>query len=301
MMAEKYIYRSFGLVIKSDIAIPEFIQGSGKSDISIILGEVPDKIEAIVDEAVDYKISKTEFLFFVENVGKYYVNEGKLIIVEPSEGADKDSVKVYLIGTAIGAALLQRGLLPIHGSSVVFNGHAVIFTGYSGAGKSTICACLRKQGVEFLGDDVSVVTINEAGTPEVQSSFPQQRLCTDTAEKMGYNKNRLQLACKADDKYVISDNINFKIGSAGLEVIFELSTKQDGEVELTEIKGTEKLKGIINNIYYISILKRLGIKEAYFKQCLAVAKNIKYYKLLRPAGKDTVEEQIEKVKLVLGM
>lgn len=301
MMAKKYIYCSFGLVIESDILMPELILGAGKSDISIIIGKVPDEIEEIVDQAVDYKISKTEFLFFVDKVAKYYVKEGRLIIVEPSKGADDASVKVYLIGTAIGAALLQRGLLPIHGSSVLFHGHAVIFTGYSGAGKSTICAGLRNQGFEFLGDDISVVTINEAGVPEVQSSFPQQRLCTDTAEKMGYNKDELQLACKEDDKYVISDYKNFNTGSAVLAAIFELSAKQDGEVELTEIKGTEKLKQIINNIYYFSILTRLGIKETYFKQCLAVAKNINYYRLQRAEGKDTVEEQIKKVKLVLGI
>lgn len=300
-MAEKYIYSSFGLIIKSDIEISEFIPGTGEEDISIFIGKVPDKIEEMVDQAVDYKISRTEFLFFVENVGKYYIKEGRLIIVEPSEGADAAAIKVYLIGTAIGAVLLQRGVLPIHGSSVIINGHAVIFTGCSGAGKSTICAGLREQGFEFFGDDISVVTINGSGLPQVQSSFPMQRLCTDTAEKMGYNKNELQLACKEDNKYVIKDYENFKTGSAELAAIFELSAKDNGEVQLTEVKGVEKLMRITNNIYYFSILKRLGIKEAFFKQCLTVAKNVGFYKLQRPAGKDTVKEQIDKVKMVLGM
>lgn len=298
---KKYIYRCFGLVIGSYIAIPEFLEGEGIEDITVLLGRVPDDIDAVVEETEKYKISKTEFLFFIEGVGKYYIKQGKIIIVEPEKAADKAEINAYLVGTAIGTALLQRGMLPIHGSSVIFNGRAAIFTGDSGAGKSTMCAALRKKGYEFLGDDISVVTINEDGVPMVQSSFPHQRLRSDTLEAMGYDKSDFSLACKTDDKYVIADYDKFNEGSVRLAAIFEISTKQDGEVELKKDIGTKKLWKIIENIYYVTILSRLGIDKIYFKQCLAVAKNIQFYEIIRPIDKLTVEDQIRKVKLALEL
>ena len=42
----------------------------------------------------------------------------------------------------------------IHASAVVWKGFAVVFTGRSGMGKSTLCSDLVAQGAGFLGDDI---------------------------------------------------------------------------------------------------------------------------------------------------
>ena len=44
-------------------------------------------------------------------------------------------VRAYLLGTAIGALLHQRGLLPLHASAVEVNGRAVAFIAPAGHGK----------------------------------------------------------------------------------------------------------------------------------------------------------------------
>lgn len=295
----KYIYAAFGLKITSDILISELLPSEGEGDIRIKLGKVPPKISDVIAETDAYQISKTEFLFYVKGIGHYYVKDGRLIVIEPEKNADSKSINVYLMGTAMGTALLQRGVVPVHGSSVVIDGRCVIFTGECGAGKSTICSAFRKKGYEFLSDDVSVITLNEEGTVMVQPAFPQQRLYSDTAGVMGYDISRLSLACKADDKYVVNDSDNFKSEPVPLAAIIEICPKADCNVGITNIRGSDKLWNFIRNIYCSAILLTLGISPIYFKKCIDTAKTIAFYHLVRPEGEYTVEQQMEIVKKTL--
>jgi hypothetical protein len=297
----KYTYTVFGLNITSDIPIAQFLPGKGGGDLRIILGKAPYKIDFPILETDTYQISKTEFLFYVKDIGHYYIKNGSLIVIEPEENADSKAINVYLTGTAFGAALMQRGIIPIHGSSVAIDGRCVIFTGACGAGKSTLCSAFRKNEYEFLSDDVSVIIINEEGIPMVQPAFPQQRLNSDSAEMMGYDISQLSLACKADDKYAILDTNNFKSESMPLVAVFELCSKPDCTVGITKVEGTDKLWNLIRNIYCSVILLRLGINADYFRQCIDIAKTISFYYLLRPEDEYTVDEQMKVVKKTLDV
>ncbi|MEG8053162.1 hypothetical protein QP185_07710 [Sphingomonas aerolata] len=52
----------------------------------------------------------------------------------------------YLLGTALGALLHQRALLPLHCNAIVHDGKAFLFCGDSGAGKSTLAAVFEARG-----------------------------------------------------------------------------------------------------------------------------------------------------------
>lgn len=291
----KYRYTVFGLKITSDILIQDLLTTEESGDISIEIGKVPDKIHNPVDYSEDYQISKTEFLFSIADVAKYYVKNGNEIIVEPFEDADNNAVNAYLMGTAMGTLLLQRGMIPIHGSCVVIDDRCVIFTGPSGAGKSSICSAFRKNGYKFLSDDISVITLGDDGSAMVQPAFPQQRLCRDTAEEMGIDLNSFNSVNMVDEKIVVNNNENFKNQPVYLSSIFNLSVNENCDVELKEVSGMEKLQSFIDNIYCNVILIRQGISPIFFRQCLEMVKKIKFYNLIRPIGIFTVNKQMELV------
>ena len=50
----------------------------------------------------------------VDGIGRYYVYGGREIIVEPYANASFEKIKVFILGTAFGALLLQRGIFPLH-------------------------------------------------------------------------------------------------------------------------------------------------------------------------------------------
>ena len=61
----------------------------------------------------------------------------------------------------MGAALHQRGILPLHANAVEIDHRAVAFMGASGAGKSTLAAWFHDQGYPILADDVCVIRADD--------------------------------------------------------------------------------------------------------------------------------------------
>jgi hypothetical protein len=62
--------------------------------------------------------------------------------------------------------LISEGVLVVHGATVEYEGMALLFTGHSGAGKSTIAAIAESAGARVLSDDRSIVTVRDS-TPTV--------------------------------------------------------------------------------------------------------------------------------------
>ena len=63
------------------------------------------------------------------------------------------------------------------------------------------------------------------------------------------------------------------------------------------------VKDIIENIYRGEYIKYLdGMNPKYFKQCLNIAKNIRFFKITRPVNKFTVDDQIELIeRAIIGV
>jgi len=68
--------------------------------------------------------------------------------IESSDGLP--SMLIHIIGSQYGYYLL-------YASCVAVGGEALLFTGNSGVGKSTLCLDLVKQGATYLGDDLVLV------------------------------------------------------------------------------------------------------------------------------------------------
>ncbi len=76
-------------------------------------------LENYLDRGVFYYAAPGKFLFEMDSVGRFLVTDGKEIIVEKQENAKDSDINLFLLGSVMGAAILQRGLIPLHGSTVV--------------------------------------------------------------------------------------------------------------------------------------------------------------------------------------
>ena len=63
-----------------------------------------------------------------------------------------------------GALLMQRKILPLHGSAVAIDGKAYAIVGDSGAGKSTLASAFLNKGYQLLSDDVIAVSLSQMKT-----------------------------------------------------------------------------------------------------------------------------------------
>ena len=102
-----------------------------------------------------------EVMFNVPNIANFYIKDGKKIIVSPLDEIDEDVLRLYILGTCMGTILMQRKILPLHGSAIEIDGKVYAIVGDSGAGKSTLASAFLKQGYKLVSDDVIAVSVSE--------------------------------------------------------------------------------------------------------------------------------------------
>lgn len=104
-------------------------------------------------------------MFQVADTAIFAIQNGDTIQVSPMAGADEAKIRLFLLGTCMGALLMQRKILPLHGSAIAIDGKAYAFVGHSGAGKSTLASAFINKGFQLLSDDVIAVTLRNLVFP----------------------------------------------------------------------------------------------------------------------------------------
>ena len=139
-------YTVFGLRIRSEIDLPELhpAEGDSQPDVVVRKGRVarPDNPRPGI-EVLDGAL-----LLTIPDVAHFSITGGNEIVVEPGSEVPERNVRLFLLGSAFGALLHQRGLLPLHANAIEVDGRAVAFMGKSGAGKSTLAAGSTIKGFE---------------------------------------------------------------------------------------------------------------------------------------------------------
>lgn len=293
-------YSAFGLILESEIKLSEITVPNCTPDVFIQYGNVPQYLENKTKSGLKYQINDREFLLKVDGVASYYIREGKQVIVQPHQGACTHDVRLFLMGSAIGALLHQRNLLPLHGSSIKFGEGAVIFTGDSGAGKSTIAAAFYNLGYPLLADDLCVVTTEINSSPMVYPGFQQMKLWGDSLKKIGIQSDKLQrvrLNTEMDKFFVPVADIC--MNPIPIKTIFVLDSHKKSHFELIELKGMEKIAPLQDMTFRLKFLEGAESKIIHFSQCARLAANTRIISLTRPDKGFLLEELVERVQKCL--
>lgn len=126
----------------------------------------------------------------------------------------------------------------LHASAVIWKEKAIVFTGLSGQGKSTICADLVAQGAGFMGDDL-VFLYQENGVPLVGSLLFDAKLFESSKKDKDFIDMLERYHCQ-------------KIDSVPLQAIAEIRQTRVGESTIEKENDDDKLLSVIlmasNNI-----------------------------------------------------
>ena len=299
----KYCYKVYGMNIKSDIEIDELLKVNNFSEnediINITMGRMPREVQRLHKQGKFVAPSFQKVYLYIPGIATYCIENGKKIIIEPYYKADMKMVNIYFIGCVLGILMHQRKVVAIHGATVVNNNKAIIITGDCGAGKSTLSTELRKRGYGFISDDVAAIKFNNK--PFVMHGFPFQKICEDTMSKLGYDK-KLYTSFQSDDKvkYLVSVENKFITKDTVLTTMVEVTVGDVDSVRYEKINGHDKLEKVLYNLFSKSYIKPCGgVTKEYFKECAEIAKNIDIYRITRPYGKFTVDEQIQLIEKLI--
>ncbi|MBO7744936.1 aldolase [Paenibacillus sp. MWE-103] len=299
--AQRMRYRAFGLAIASGIDLPELLADAdpaGEADVVIRREDLTARWRERAEADDYYAFGDGEFMLRIEGTGIYRVRDGREITVSPEEGATETAIRLYLLGTCMGALLFQRQLLPLHGSAVVIGGRAYAFVGDSGAGKSTLAAALLQRGYPLLTDDVVAVTLTRDRVPYVIPAYPQQKLWQESIDRLGMQDGRYVPLYAT--KFAIPVAQRFCSDPVPLAGVFEL-VKTDGDrAELRRLRGLERLPTVRYHTYRQFLISRLGLDHRHFSTSVSVVDRIAMYQLRRPESGFSADELVALVLEAAG-
>ena len=189
-----YSYWVFGLQVTSELSLPELYAGAEPADVVIRRGPVPDDLPDAQAHGVLYQAAPGVFRLKVNGIARYLVTDGREIVVQADADADASAVRVFLLGSAMGALLLQRGILPLHTSAIESAGRCVAFAGNSGRGKSTLAAAFHGRGYRVLADDVLAVRDGRGVPPMAYSGSRELKLWADALDLLEIEADGLRRA-----------------------------------------------------------------------------------------------------------
>ena len=289
------LYKAFGLTIESSIELPEMLPlAYGIPDVTVkfdtvdTTGLAPDDSGPPDTRWWQITVSDMRTLFGCR-AGVYEITDGSCVTIDPEPDTPMEILRMFLLGSALGAIQIQRGRVPLHGGAIVSNGHAIIITGSQGAGKSTLTSALVHNGFKYLTDDVSSVELNTK-VPIVHSAYPQRKLVRDACIQMGFNPETLPLVDSTRDKFAIRDRNMWQEEAVPLGKLVDLVPIPEGNPLTSErIYGHTQFKLVMQSLYRIWMHTRGGdIPPAEFKKILSIAAALETYRVYVPRGIDKI-------------
>ena len=237
-----------------------------------------------------FAMKENEVLFQVPDVANFFMQDGKKIIVTPISNANEDQIRLYLLGTCMGVILLQKKILPLHGSVIAIDGKAYAFVGDSGAGKSTLASAFLKQGYQLLTDDVIAVRLNQENTPVVIPSYPQQKLWQESLDQFGVDSNQYRPLFARETKFSVPVESKFYREALPLAGIFELIKTNDDELEIHSIQGLNRLHTLYYHTYRNFLIEPFGLMEWHFNTSTSMINKMDLYQIRRPVSRFTAHD-----------
>lgn len=282
-------YRLFGLRVRSHIDLPELfpVVVEGEPDVTIRLG-------SIAGDVGQFGIEKhgDALLLTVPDIARYRVREGAEVFIDPVVGTPQRNVRLYLLGSAFGLLLHQRGALPLHANAVEVEGNAIAFMGSSGAGKSTMAAWFHDHGQKVIADDICVVGFDRDGVPHVAPGLPRLRLWKEALEASGRTPDDYDRAWEGSEEW---DKFEVPLSrdlvaeeDSRLAAIYLLERSASFAVE--RLSGARAARALIENTYRGRTIVAAAGPRLHWEACLRVAEQVPVFKLRRPWGLSRMDQ-----------
>jgi hypothetical protein len=263
-----YNYSLCGLWAKSEWVFPELAQWDGPTSGSadIIFQSGPVRPFDSPDYEANWLTTKgSDLIINHQHVGRFLIQGGAKVTVEPSEGANQERVRLNLIGSLQAILWHQRGDLPLHASAVQLDANALLFAGPSRSGKSVMAASLVADGFTLLADEFSVISA-APNLAELRPGYPCLRLWKDACDSLGVSDQMVGLAHPAGNKYILAQSSQTLQTSFRVSDVIVLNDNRS-DYSLKRLTGAAALANILNVVHVPECVKALGL----YSQSIAIA------------------------------
>ncbi|MDF5720869.1 MAG: serine kinase [Rhizonema sp. PD37] len=289
-----FSYTAYNLRIHSEFPFPELSKGevAQQPDVVISLREI-SKIEIETADGANRLVAFLELENF--KAGRFLVESGRKIVVEPDSGIDEDLLRPCILGPIFAVLLRQRSHLVLHASSIAINNEAVAFLGNSGWGKSTLANAFYNQGYSLLTDDVMAIQV-EGDRPMTFPSFPQVKLLPDAAASLGYDFETLTLIHAGIAKRNNRLDEGFSQTVLPIKRIYVLENVAATHNEIQSLSPQNALLELVRHSRATDLLTTPEFVSSHLRQCASLVKNVSICRLKRKPSLDVLPELVKLIE-----
>lgn len=292
-------YTAYGLIIESQLSLPELnvSHHTAAADVTIRLGAVEANGLPGGSQLGPYLwVAPGALWLQVPGVARFLVQNGNAISCDPEFGVDEDSIRVFLLGSAFGALLFQRGHLVLHGNAIRIEDQCLVCVGPSGAGKSTLAAGFMQRGYTVLADDVVAVDVN----CDVLPGYPRIKLWQDATDKLKIDLQPLRRIRPGIEKFNVP--VPTKIDATPLPIrwVYILSSEHIESAEIHPIHGMQRFQPLRNNTYRVRFLEGSPLKSEHLKLCGRLAGRVRLAHIKRPKFGFNLDQMIDIILADVG-
>ncbi|MEI9991731.1 MAG: hypothetical protein WDM86_17035 [Rhizomicrobium sp.] len=288
-------YRISGLSVASETELPGAIPAAPalEPDVTVQLAPLPMELAGASTTGPNWQMDGAAFLLHVPRVGRFLMSAGRSISVALEDGATPRDASAFVLGSALGILLHQRGALVLHGSAVAREGRAIAICGHSGAGKSTLAAALCQAGSSFVTDDICVVGLNSARQPVVLPDGRQLKLWRQSIERLDLDGRQGEAVREDLEKYFIAPE-DVAVEAPRLSAIYALRESRpplrDG---IEELDLPDAMRMLEYEAYRPGLRRKLGSAPRMLAQAGAMFGHTRVFRLARPLGFARMGETVD--------
>lgn len=279
-------YRLAGTSFHSPLPLPELDNEppcADGTDVRIDEGKVPPPEGGPAPPGTMTWSSNAErcLLDFAE-IARFRVSHGQNITFQRAGNVSDDTVRLFLLGSALGALWHQRGRLPLHAGAVDVDGRAWAFAGPSGAGKSSLVVAMAASGAGYLCDDVCVLDVPEQDDRvRAWPGLARLRVSPEIRALLGLD-DRAPL--DPFGKHALSPPWPRPLGARPLGGIVILETDPAAaQPVIDRLEAPAALAALLTHTYRTEYLP-IEHRARHFGHCAALVRSVPVYRLRRPWG-----------------
>ena len=233
---------------------------------------------------------------YVSNSFCYMViEEGKTIFYEKKAGVTSQLLNAYILGWGIAILFYQRGHLALHGSCLTDKKKALIISGNSGSGKSTVTEEILTRGFGFMADDMVVVQKSDDNVMLATAAFPYQKLCRDVVENLSMPKEEIIYIDETKDKYLVPYQGDFDETPVPIHIMIILKVSDIEQVRVQELTGADKFYASMDALFLQPLLGEQLYMPEQGRRILEFASKVQMYQIERPREKNSKKEIVDAI------
>lgn len=286
-----YTYTAYGLTFSSTFPLPEFRpHTNGANDVNISYGKVPESLSSPSDNGIAWQTEPGKLLLTVKDVARYLVLGNQEVVIEPFPGSNEADIRVFLLGSVLGAVLHAHHMLVLHASVIQTKNGAALFMGNCGAGKSTLLGAFLKRGYAMLTDDKAGIVIDKNGTAQVLPGFPRVRLTKDAVKKLDFPVQNAEHNEEAG-KYIVPVE-KFCLENLPVKAAYALTVHNKPNIVLDRLQKIEQIELLNYNTYRRRFLNGADQRMAHFQTLTALSSQIEVSRISRPDFPAKIDELV---------